>query len=180
MGYLDPDVSSNIAYPSITAPSLTGGRKEGPEAEVQDQPSGVFGEVSVTLDGTISKTFKEAYNKSFVSLEKSETLSSVPQQQLLKNAEAVKNVAQQMINDTVEESQATVASDMLAANEVFLQAAEEHYLRYIAAGGFDQEQTDQENPTIGTQLKQNKFNQEAIQDSFTMINNIAMKALIFT
>ena len=183
MDYSESNISSNIASPSIAAPSSAGGRKGEmflTDTEVQPQPVGVLSEASVMLDSTISKTLKEAYNNSFVSLPKPEISSSLPQQQLLKNAEAVKNVAQQMLDDTVEETQATVASEMLAANEVFLQATQQHYLRYLAAGGFDQEQTNQENPTIASELAQKQVEQEGIQNAFTTVKNIAMKALIFT
>jgi len=179
----DPNILPNVAPPSITTPPLTEGRKEEmllPEAEVEVQPTGVLSDTSVTLDDTIPKMLKEAYNNSFVALAKPEILNQVPQKQLLEYADAVKNVAKQMLEHTEEESQVTLASQMLATNEVFLQQAQRHYQLYLAPGAIHEEQTNQDLPTIENELEENKPDQEGLQNAFTTIKNIAMKALVLT
>lgn len=178
----DSNISPNIATPAIETSPLTEGRKEGlflPEAEVQAQPSGVLSDASITLDGTIPKALKEAYNNSFVSLEKPEILNKVSQKHLLGHAEVVKNTAEQILKYADEKAQVTAASQMLATEEEFLKKAQQQYQLYLAPGAIHQEQTDQNVPTIVSAQAENHFDQQKFQNAFTTVKNIAMKALVF-
>lgn len=176
---MDPDsnILPNIASPSIATPPLTEEKKEGmflPEAEVQ-APT-ILGETSVTLGSTIPKALKEAYNNSFVSISKPEILGTVSQKQLLANAEIVKNASQEILKD----AQVTLAAQVLATNQIFLEQAQRQYQLYLAPGAIHEEQTNQDTPTIENELKEDNFNQEGLQHAFTTVKNIAVKALVLT
>lgn len=180
---MDPDsnILTNVASPSIATPSLTEEKKEGlslPETEVQT--STILGDTSVTLDGTIPKALKEAYNNSFVSISKPEILGAVSQKQLLANVEIVKNVSQEILKDAEEDAQVTLAAQVLANNQIFLEKAQRQYQLYLAPGAIHEEQTNQDVPTIENELEENNVDQEGLQNAFTTVKNIAVKALIFT
>ena len=177
---MEPDhISTNVAL--ITPPSLTEERKGEmflPEAEVQSQPAGILGDTSVTLDNTIPKALKEAYNNSFVSLTKPAILNTLSQQQLLVNAEIVKNVAVQMLKDQDRAEQTKAASLVLATIEIFLKKAQQQYQLYLAPGAIHEEQTNQKFPAIANEITENQFS--GLQIAFETVKNIAMKALILT
>ncbi len=179
---MDPD-APNIAPPSIATPQFTEGRKEGmflPEAEEQPEYPSILENNSVTLENPIPKTLKEAYNNSFVSLPRPETLSKFSQGQLLEHVAGIKNVAAQILEDTAEEAQVKVAAQMLATNEAFIKQAQRQYQLYFAPGAIHEEQTDQNDPTIRNELAENKFDKEGLQSAFMTVKNIAIKALINT
>lgn len=180
---MDPDsnILTNIASPSIATPSLTEEKKEGmflPETEVQ--PSTIFGDTSVTLDDTIPKALKEAYNNSFVSISKPEILGAVSQKQLLTNAEIIKNASQEILKDAGEDVQVALAAQVLANNQVFLEKAQRQYQLYYAPGATHGEQTSQDTPAIESEMEEDKLNQEGLQNAFTTVKKIAIKALVFT
>lgn len=176
-------ISQYAPPPSISTPSLTDARKEElflPESELELPSSSVLSDEAVTLDSTIPKGLKEAYNNSFVAIPKPQILNSIPQRELLEHAEVVKNVATEMLKERDEEAQVTVAAEMLATTEAFLKAAQRQYQLYLAPGAIHEEQTNQNVPTIANEIQENNFDQEGIEAAFETVKNIAMKALVFS
>lgn len=178
---MEPDLS-NLTNPFINPPSLTDTREEGmflTDAEIAGtSSSNVLNNTAVTIDQTIPKHLKEAYNNSFVSLTKPEILNTVPQRQLLENAQAVKNISKQMIQDAEQDADATLASQVLAENEIFIEHLQQKYNEFFAPGAIHQEQTEENVPTIASKLEENKIDQEGVKNAFTAIKNIAMQALV--
>ncbi len=178
---MEPELS-NLATPSMASSPITEGRKEGmflPEAEIEaTSPSNILGETAVTLEQTIPKNLTEAYNNSFVSLSKPEILNTLSQKQLLEHAEIIKNVSKQMIEDAEKDAEVTLAAQVLASDQTFLEHIQQKYNLYFAPGAIHQEQTDQNVPTILSELENNKLEQSGLQNAVTTIKSIAMKALV--
>lgn len=180
---MEPDLS-NLETPSITSPPLTEGRKEGlslPEAEIETAPSSsILGDASVSLEQTVPKDLKEAYNNSFVSLAKPEILNTLSQKQLLDNVETIKNISKKMIKSAEANAEVAMASQVLASDQIFLEHMQQKYNLYLAPGAIHQEQTEQNVPTLKGELENNKLEQMGIQNAFMTIKNIALKALVLT
>lgn len=178
---MEPE-SSNLATASISSPLFTEERKDGmflPDAERETELSTtVFGDTSVTIDQSIPNNLKQAYSNSFVSLSKPEILNTIPQNQLLEYAEVVKQTSQRMIQEAEENEQVALASQVLAEYQVFLDYMQRQYDLYLAPGATHQEQTEQNTPTISSELENNKIEQEGLKNAFITLKNIAMKALV--